>query len=68
VNPNRLGYFGLALIALILLAALSGCASQRFFTDEEDAKARENCEKEGCAIVPIPLLKMLLDRLNGTRT
>jgi hypothetical protein len=53
-------------IFMALLVA-SGCATPRFFTDEEDAKARENCEKDGCAIVPIPLLQMLLNRLNGTR-
>jgi len=61
--------FQLSAIFLIGIAGVSsGCASQRFFTDEEDAQARKNCEVEGCAVVPIPLLKMLLDRLQGQRT
>jgi len=55
-------------LAIVAFLVVSGCATPRFFSDEEDAKARETCEKDGCAIVPIPLLKMLLNRLNGTRT
>lgn len=49
----------------LLLMLLSGCATDRYFTAEEDAKARETCEATGCAIVPIPLLRQLLDRIKG---
>lgn len=52
---------------LLLLLLLAGCASapERYFTAEEDAKAREACEATGCAIVPIPIMRQLLERLQG---
>lgn len=55
-------------VVLILLAALQGCASNRFFTDEEDAKARAACEETGCILVPVPTMRLLLDRLKGVQT
>ena len=51
----------------LLLLLLSGCASapERYFTAEEDAKAREVCQ-EGCVIVPNSVMAELLKRLRGT--
>lgn len=51
--------------SLLLLLLLTGCASDRYFTAEEDQKARETCEATGCVIVPIPLMTELLKRLRG---
>lgn len=47
--------------ALLLLLLLSGCAT-RYFTEEEDSKAREVCEATGCVIVPVPVMRELLKR------
>ncbi len=56
---------GVEVRASVLLFLLFGCTTvvppERFFTDEEDAKARALCEESGCALIPIPLLKQLLD-------
>lgn len=40
---------------LLLLLLLSGCASTRYLTAEEDANMRKACEAQGCAIIPYPL-------------
>lgn len=50
--------------SLILLLLLTGCASERYFTAEEDAKAKEICQ-QGCTIVPNPLMEQILNRLRG---
>lgn len=85
MDPRPVGYFGLLLIGLIFLFALTGCtqfglsathfghvakqsanpASNRYFSEEEDRKAREVCEPAGCVIVPAPQMLELLQRLQG---
>ena len=69
------GKFCVLLLLLIMLAALSGCSSigkdrsqERYFSPEEDAKARETCEAAGCVIVPTPIWNQILQRLQGVRT
>ena len=32
-------------------------------TEEQDNKFREACEQDGCAVIPLPLLKQLLERI-----
>ena len=56
---------------LILLLCLSGCATDRYLTEQEDAALRTQCEPTGCAAVPIPLwqkIQQLLNALGGRRT
>lgn len=54
---------------LLAIAAflLAGCAPapQRFLTEEQDTAMREQCEATGCAVVPLPILQQLLQRLRG---
>lgn len=42
----------LVLVALVLTA--SGCASERFLSEEQDAAMREHCA-QGCRVVPLPI-------------
>lgn len=41
--------------AIVSLCFLTGCASERYLTAEEDANMRKACEKVGCTIIPTPL-------------
>ena len=54
-------------IATIVLI-LSGCASTRYLSEEEDAKMREICEDKangGCAVVPGNVWKSVEKLLGG---
>lgn len=51
--------------ALLILLLLTGCASDRYLTEAEDAKMRETCEAAGCVTVPLPLMEQLLKRRQG---
>lgn len=55
----------LALAVIFVMAP--GCAqkSTRFLTEEQDAAMREQCEPAGCAVVPIPLMQQIMQRLRG---
>lgn len=54
----------LLLAMLVLIAALLfGCAAPRYMTEEQDRKFKETCEKDGCAVIPLPLLDEILKRL-----
>lgn len=44
---------------LLLILLLSGCASDRYLTKDQDDEMRRSCEPEGCAIVPNPLWKQI---------
>lgn len=46
----------------LLCLFLAGCSTPRFFTDAEDEEARKNCQA-GCLVVPVPIMKQLLDRI-----
>jgi hypothetical protein len=47
------------LVSVILgLVVLSGCASDRFVTKEQDDEIRKRCE-QGCAIVPLPAWRQI---------
>ena len=53
-----------ALALLLLLALLVGCAQpERYLTQEQDAQMRENCESEGCVVVPEAVFQEMLRRL-----
>lgn len=41
------------LIALAVFSAV-GCASERYLTEEQDAKFRAMCERDGCQVIPQP--------------
>lgn len=45
---------GAVLVLVALVLTVSGCASERFLTEEQDAAMREQC-KEGCRVVPTPV-------------
>lgn len=49
--------------AILLCLTLLGCADDRYLTKQEDADMRKNCERVGCAIVPVPIFRQLLDRI-----
>jgi hypothetical protein len=57
----------LMLIALIAFTMV-GCASNRYLSEEEDAKMREVCETRGCAVLPgdqWETIKQLLGNMLG---
>jgi hypothetical protein len=61
-------------VAILVMAFLTGCAWDRYLTEEQDAAMRVNCEQHGCKVVPSPLwrqieevLRMLAPRREGTR-
>ena len=48
------------------LFSITGCATERYMTEEQDAQMRATCEKTGCAVVPAPVweqIKALLKTL-----
>jgi len=52
--------------AILISLLLVGCAHapERFFTQEQDSWAKEHCT-DGCAIVPVPLMRQIIERLQG---
>ena len=48
--------------ALLLVLLLSGCATQRYLSEEEDQQMREACDKTGCVTMPVPVFQELLKR------
>jgi hypothetical protein len=44
---------------LLLCLMLTGCASDRYLSEQEDADMRKACEAQGCTIVPTPLWEQL---------
>lgn len=46
-------------LLIILMAVLTGCASDRYLTAEEDAALRARCEATGCKVVPMPLWQQI---------
>lgn len=57
-------YFSFLLISIL---ALSGCASERYLTAEEDAQMKADCEAKGCTIVHNDVMQAILKRLQETR-
>lgn len=59
----------LALLAVV--GALSGCATppppvqtpDRYISDQDDAALRDMCEPDGCAFLPLPVFRKLMERL-----
>jgi hypothetical protein len=41
--------------AIVIALQLSGCASDRYLTKEQDDKMRAMCEAHGCEVVPSPV-------------
>lgn len=57
VRGRVLEGLGIVMVVLVLVGLLltaTGCASERFLTEEQDARLREQCV-QGCLIVPAPL-------------
>jgi len=55
--------------AVLVLLLLTGCASDRWLSKEEDAEMRKNCEPKGCACMPNDqwrAIEELLKRLGMT--
>ena len=52
---------------IMLILGMTGCASKRFITDEQDKELRELCQAKGCAVVPNDVMEMLLNMLDGKR-
>jgi hypothetical protein len=52
-------------LVLILLLIMSGCAPQpdRYLTAEQDAQMRENCERDGCVVIPETVFQEMVRRM-----
>lgn len=52
-------------MALLLLVLLGGCAAQpdRYLTQEQDAQMRENCEQDGCVVIPDSVFQEMVQRM-----
>ena len=58
----------LKLGTVVLILGISGCASTRYLTEEEDAKMREVCEDKangGCAVIPGNVWEFLQKLITG---
>ena len=58
----------LKLGTVVLILGISGCASTRYLTEEEDAKMREVCENKengGCAVIPGNVWEFLQKLITG---
>jgi hypothetical protein len=42
-------------IAVAVLFGCTGCASERFLTEEQDAEMKASCEEHGCTVIPNPI-------------
>jgi hypothetical protein len=55
---------------IVLVLLVSGCASERYLTAEQDAEFRTNCEPNGCTVLPNPVwqrIEMILQSLGLRR-
>jgi hypothetical protein len=59
IFPVSLWAGGLLALILGLAALTTGCAAERYLTDEQDAKMREICSTAGCEVVPTPLWQQI---------
>jgi len=51
---------------IVLLLSMTGCASQRYLSEEEDAKMKAMCEQPGgCAVLPGTLYRDILKLLGS---
>lgn len=41
-----------AIAVALFAAALFGCATERYLTEEQDERMRSHCEPNGCAVIP----------------
>lgn len=55
------------ILLLAVILGLTGCATQRFLSAEEDQQMRESCEAQGCTVLPNGVLEQLLNMLEGKR-
>ena len=42
-------------LIVTLLFGCTGCASERYLTEEQDAEMRASCEEHGCTVIPNPI-------------
>lgn len=67
MDPRYWGGFCLLLISAALLAAMAGCSTTRYLSDEEDAAMREKCEATGCVAIPVPLYRQILEYIQRSK-
>lgn len=67
MDPRYWGGFCLLLISAALLAGISGCASTRYLSEQEDAEMREKCEATGCVAIPVPLYRQILEYIQRSQ-
>ena len=68
MDPRIWGGFCLLLVSAALLAAMAGCSTTRYLTEEEDQSMREKCEATGCVAIPVPLYRQILEFIQRSRT
>ncbi len=59
-------WLGIIILSITITVQISGCASERFLTQEEDDEMRAHCAEHGCAVIPNPAwqqIEQLLRRL-----
>lgn len=44
---------------LLLCVLLSGCASDRYLSRDEEDMMRKSCEVHGCTVIPSPLWEQI---------
>ena len=52
-------------LVLILLLVMGGCSSppERYLTAEQDAQMRQNCEQDGCVVIPETVFQEMVRRM-----
>jgi uncharacterized protein YceK len=68
VNSRFWGGFCLLLLAVVVCVALSGCAAPRYVSDAQDKEMAEKCGQEGCAIIPMPLYRQIIEYIKRSNS
>jgi hypothetical protein len=50
-------------LVVTLLFGCTGCASERFLTEEQDTEMKASCEEHGCTVIPNPIWFQMLEKL-----
>jgi hypothetical protein len=51
-------------LVLLLLILMTGCAQpERYLTAEQDAQMRQNCEQDGCVVIPETVFQEMVRRM-----
>lgn len=52
-------WLGIVIATIVIALQLSGCAAERFMTQEQDDEMRANCSEHGCTVIPNPVWQQI---------